>query len=154
MLFRSMNDGHVTQFGPTADIYRAPHDLVSAAVFSDPPINSSTISKQGDQAVLNDSTRWPLTGDALGLRNGDYTVAVRPVHVSPLHHLGDAVALTGKVQVTELSGSISSAHFQIGDSNWVSLSHGVHPYQIGEDHTFYMDTTKCFYFTADGKRVA
>lgn len=149
-----MNDGHVTQFGPTADIYRAPHDLVSAAVFSDPPINSSTISKQGDQAVLNDSTRWPLTGDALGLRNGDYTVAVRPVHVSPLHHLGDAVALTGKVQVTELSGSISSAHFQIGDSNWVSLSHGVHPYQIGEDHTFYMDTTKCFYFTADGKRVA
>ncbi|PHQ99082.1 MAG: ABC transporter ATP-binding protein [Marinosulfonomonas sp.] len=149
-----MNDGHVTQFGPTAEIYRTPQDLISAAVFSDPPINSSVISKQGDQAVLNDSTSWPLTGDALGLRDGDYTVAVRPVHVSPLRHLDDAVGLTGKVQVTELSGSISSAHFQIGDSNWVSLSHGVHPYQIGEDHTFYMDTTKCFYFAADGKRVA
>ncbi len=149
-----MNDGSVTQFGPTADIYRAPQDLISAAVFSNPPINSATIKKQGEHAVLNNTTRWPLTGDALGLADGDYTVAVRPVHVTPTDQLDSAVPLTGRVQVTELSGSNSSAHFQLGGGNWVSLSHGVHPYRIGEDHTFYMDPSKCFYFAPDGKRVA
>ncbi|HHI69375.1 MAG TPA: ABC transporter ATP-binding protein, partial [Rhodobacteraceae bacterium] len=31
-----MHDGHVVQFGPTAEIYRAPDDLLSAQVFSNP----------------------------------------------------------------------------------------------------------------------
>jgi glycerol transport system ATP-binding protein len=34
-----MHDGHVTQFGNTVDIYRQPIDIVSASVFSDPPIH-------------------------------------------------------------------------------------------------------------------
>jgi glycerol transport system ATP-binding protein len=64
------------------------------------------------------------------------------------------VAVTGKVGVTELSGSESSAHFVFGANGWVSLAHGTHPYRLGEDHTFYMNTDACLYFAPDGNRVA
>ena len=64
------------------------------------------------------------------------------------------VTLNGTVQVTELSGSESSAHFLMGDDGWVSLAHGVHAYEVGEAHPFYMDTSKAFYFAADGSLVA
>ena len=52
------------------------------------------------------------------------------------------------------SGSESSAHFRMGDVTWVSLATGVHPYQVGQDHHFYMDTAQAFYFAPDGALVA
>ena len=64
------------------------------------------------------------------------------------------MALKGVVQVTELSGSESSAHFAMGEDGWVSLAHGVHPYKIGQEHAFYMDAAQCFYFAPDGRLVA
>ena len=35
-----MEDGRVTQFGPTTEIYRNPANVDAARVFSDPPINT------------------------------------------------------------------------------------------------------------------
>lgn len=149
-----MHDGRVTQFGPTGEIYRKPNSLLSARVFSDPPINTARVSKRGDRMHLSHGPSWPVTGAAAGLSDGDYIVAIRPHHVSPVPIADDHVALTGTVQITELSGSESTAHFQMGEDVWVSLSPGVHPYRVGEDHTFHMDPTHCFYFAPDGAFVA
>ena len=149
-----MNDGHMTQFGVTAEIYRKPHDLVSAQVFSNPPINSAEITKTGSTATLNAETAWDLSGTAAGLSDGQYTVAVRPNHVTPVQTDAASVPLSGTVLVTELSGSDSSAHFALGQDNWVSLAHGVHRYHIGETRQFYLDPSKCFYFAPDGQLVA
>ena len=149
-----MNDGSVTQFGPTAQIYRAPQDLVSAQVFSDPPINFATVTKHGDTARLTSQTTWPMAGDAAALADGTYTVAIRPHHVSPVPTKSCSIALDGQVLVTELSGSESSAHFRMDAGDWVSLSHGVHPFKVGETHMFYLDPSACFYFAPDGKIVA
>ncbi|MEE2944774.1 MAG: ABC transporter ATP-binding protein [Pseudomonadota bacterium] len=148
-----MVDGKVAQFGPTAEIYRAPGSLMAAQVFSDPPINHATVRKQGSAFHLGDVS-WAAEGDAAGLTDGDYTVAIRPNHVLPNSSADARVAVTGTVGVTELSGSESSAHFEFGDNGWVSLAHGTHPYRLGEDHTFYMNTDACLYFAPDGKRVA
>ncbi|MEM7719751.1 MAG: ABC transporter ATP-binding protein [Pseudomonadota bacterium] len=149
-----MDDGFVTQFGRTADIYRKPATLTAARVFSDPPINAAEITKAGEQARLRTGVTWTLKGGAASLPDGTYTVAIRPHHVLPIKGGSDDVALNGVVQVTELSGSESSAHFQMGSDGWVSLSHGVHPYKVGEDHQFFMDTSKAFYFAKDGRLVA
>ena len=149
-----MDDGVVTQFGTTADIYRKPENLTAARVFSDPPINSAEIIKAGTEARLKTGVTWGMIGEAANLPDGVYTVAVRPHHVTPIAATSNDVVLNGTVQVTELSGSESSAHFQMGEDGWVSLAHGVHPYEIGEDHAFYMDASQCFYFTPDGKLVA
>ncbi len=149
-----MDDGVVTQFGPTAEIYRKPATLTAARVFSDPPINAARITKSGSQAQLPTGVSWVVEGPAASLADGHYTIAVRPHHVTPFEASPRSVELSGTVQVTELSGSESSAHFQMGEDGWVSLSHGVHPYQIGEVHKFYMDASKAFYFAPDGSFVA
>lgn len=148
-----MNDGRVTQFGDTAEIYRNPMDLVSAQVFSDPPINTARIRKQGSRALFGDIS-WELQGDAAGLADGFFSMAVRANHVLPEKTYDAFVPVTGTVLVAELSGSQSSAHFNLGAENWVSLSNGVHPFKIGQEHPFFMDPGKCFFFDPDGKRVA
>ncbi|MGY9013236.1 MAG: TOBE domain-containing protein, partial [Rhodobacterales bacterium] len=95
-----------------------------------------------------------LSGAAAALHDGVYRVAVRPNHVAPVKTPAAYVPLSGTVLVSELSGSDSSAHFALGDNVWVSLAHGVHSYEIGVTHHFYLDPSKCFYFAADGQRVA
>ncbi len=148
-----MHDGAVAQFGATAQVYRNPENLTAAKAFSDPPINVAEIEKRGKVAHMGDAT-WDLTMDAAGLLDGRYTVAIRPSNVLPHRTEKATVSLTGTVQVTELSGSESSARFVLGDTSWVSLAHGVHPYEVGEPHEFFMDPSRCRYFAADGSLVA
>ena len=149
-----MNDGRVTQFGPTAKTYRAPANLTSAEVFSDPPINTAMIEKKGAQAVLNRAVSWKLSGAAAKLADGQYILGIRPDSVLPAKSASNTVKIVGKITVTELSGSQSSAHFSFDDRNWVSLAQGVHPYGIGDDHAFYLNPAKCFFFAPDGQSVA
>lgn len=149
-----MDDGRVTQFGDTASIYRNPDNVTSARVFSDPPINTADIVKQGDTARLGSGESWALSGAAAGLADGAYVIAIRPHHVLPVADERTIVRLSGRVQVTELSGSESSAHFERGDKSWVSLSAGVHPYEVGEMHDFHFDPASCYFFAPDGARVA
>lgn len=149
-----MEDGSVTQFGPTAEIYREPTSLAAARVFSDPPINAASVVKEGSTASLASGVSWQIQGPAASLPDGPYTMAIRPHHVLPVSEGPQDVALDGRVTVTELSGSESSANFQMGGESWVSLTHGVHPYEVGEEHRFFMDPSKAFYFTPDGSRAA
>lgn len=145
--------GRVTQFGDTAEVYRRPGDLATAEVFSDPPINTAEVVKTGDRIVFGDAS-WAATGAAASLSEGLYRVGVRPHYVTPEPVGADAVPLTGEVQVTELSGSESVAHFAIGDRSWVAQSPGVHPYRVGETRKFYLDPARCFFFGADGRIAA
>ena len=148
-----VHEGHVTQFGRTTEIYRAPSDLNSARVFSDPPINMAMVEKRGDSMHLA-SLRWPVDGAAASLADGPYTLAVRPHHVTPNRPSEPSVEVSGVVRITELSGSESVAHFDLGDRTWVSLASGVHPYEIGEEHAFHMIPGRCFYFAPDGTLAA
>ncbi len=147
-----MMDGRVAQFGTTAEIYRAPATLTAAQIFSDPPINCASVEKRGDTIVMGDVSWRAET--ASGLTDGPYTVAVRPNHILPFKTDTTTARLMGEVGVTELSGSESSAHFTFDDKSWVSLSHGTHPYRLGEVHEFYIDLSGCLYFAPDGSRAA
>jgi glycerol transport system ATP-binding protein len=148
-----VHEGRIAQFGPTADIYHAPGSLTSARVFSDPPINTAPATKRNGRIELP-GARWEATGPAKELPDGDYTLAVRPHHVTPIQPDRAAVPLSGKVRITELTGSESIAHFEVGDRLWVSQSPGVHPYRIGEDHRFHLISDRCFYYGADGRLAA
>ena len=149
-----MEDGRVVQFGPTAQIYRNPGSLMAARVFSDPPINTANVTKEGPTIRMGQDASWQAGTGLMDLADGPYTLAIRPHHVAPVKSPRFSVDLTGKVLVTELSGSESSAHFQMKSADWVSLAHGVHPFEIGEDHAFHMDPSACFYFAPDGQLVS
>lgn len=150
----AMHEGRVVDFGPTGEIYRQPKDLLSAQVFSEPPINVAAVRKTGSEFVLQDNVRWKADAARAGLADGKYTLAIRPHHVLPRRTGEEEVAIEGTVQVAELSGSESMIHFDAYGRSWVSLSHGVHPFDAGETATLYADMASGFLFDADGALVA
>lgn len=147
-------EGRVTQFGPTGEIYRKPLDLVSAQVFSEPPINVARVKKAGTQFQLGADVTWPVPERLTSLSDGDYTIGIRPHHVTPGEQGEQPVAVSGPVMVTELSGSESVVHFQLDERTWVSQSHGIHPFEVGADARLYADMSQAFYFDADSRLIA
>ncbi|MGB5214642.1 MAG: ABC transporter ATP-binding protein [Anderseniella sp.] len=146
----AMHEGRVVDFGPTAQIYRHPSSLTSAMVFSEPPINLARASVKSGWVLLDEGVSWKADK---GLADGSYTIGIRPHHVSPVRQSAKSVIIEGKVKVAELTGSESIIHFRAHDHPWVSLSHGVHPFETGRFARFYADMSKCFYFDADGHLV-
>lgn len=149
-----VHEGRITQFGATAETYRSPANIDSAVVFSDPPINLAPVIKRGTEMHLSETVKWTVTGQAAGLADGDYTVGIRPHHVTPTPPKDSSISLKGIVQITELSGSESVAHLSLGTQNWVSTASGVHLYQLGTEHEFHMIPRQCFYFASDGSLAA
>jgi glycerol transport system ATP-binding protein len=149
----TMSEGRVTQFGPTGDLYRLPDDLISAQVFSEPPINVAPIEKRGGDIRLGDSVTWRAPATLSSEPDGPLTLGLRPHHVRPTPGAEGAVPVSGAVKVSELSGSETVIHFQLGADSWVSQSQGIHSVGIGETATFYADMAQAFYFRPDGRRV-
>ncbi|MBL4906174.1 MAG: ABC transporter ATP-binding protein [Sneathiella sp.] len=148
-----MDNGRVTQFGPTADVYRKPSNLASARVFSNPPINCANVEKKNGLITMGNMASWKVDAQTRSLEDGHYTIAIRPNHVMPKRSDQTNVILQGLVKITELSGSESSAHFEMENETWVSLAPGVHDFNIGIEHQFHMDSSNCFYFDENDQVV-
>ena len=146
-------EGRVTQFGPTPELYRQPADILTAGVFSDPPINTAPVVKRGGRMVLSEDVSWETNGRLSGLADGEYAMGLRPHHISPAGPAATGVRIDGHVQITEISGSESVIHFEHGPLRWVSQSHGVHALELGASAQFSMDVGQCFYFGRDGRLV-
>ena len=146
-------EGSVTQFGPTAAGYRMPANLTSARVFSDPPINMSAVRKKGDRFHLSENVSWLVPATLRSLADQDYTMGVRPHHLT-LHAMADnAVAIDGQVIVAELSGSESVIRASVEQNDWVSESHGIHPFHSGDRTTFYLHPDKALYFDGNDRLI-
>ena len=150
----TLHEGRIIQFGPTSAIYRKPSDLVSAQVFSDPPINTAKISKRGNEIVIFDKVKWPAGRAEKLIPDGDYTIGIRPHNIGTEGH-GKAVgAIDGRVLVTELSGSESVIHCDIAGKTWISQSHGIHPFSVGSNAKLYVDIDQSLFFGANNEFIA
>jgi len=150
----AMHEGRITQFGPTGDIYRHPKDRLTASVFSDPPINTIRVTKQGGRFSLAGGAGWKASGAYLGLSDGDYEFGVRAHHVHPAKNHHDGAFVEGTVHVAEISGSESMVHFDLHGLPWVSLAHGVHSFDVGETACFHIDVDHSMLFSTQGDLVA
>jgi len=148
----TLHQGRVTGVGPSSTLYRRPPDLLTAQVFSEPPMNTAAVEKRGGLFCLGDGVDWTVPARLAGLADGGYTLGLRPHAVRP-DDGGDGVAVAGEVLVTELSGSESVAHFLLDGNPWVSLAHGIHAIEVGETARFRFDPADCYYFGADGRRL-
>ena len=61
--------------------------------------------------------------------------------------------VTGRVLISEISGSESVVHFALAGTTWVSLTRGVHSHAVGEEVPFALDVAQCLYFDAAGMRL-
>ena len=146
--------GRVTQHGPTPSVYRAPQSLAAAQVFSDPPLNELAVDKRGANITAAAGRSLPAIGVLAGLPDGHYTIGFRCTDVSLASGGPAALGFPGTVSVTELSGSESFMHVDVGTGTWVCLVRGVHDWLPGAACEVFVDMRRVFAFTADGQLAA
>ena len=145
-------EGKIIQYGKTLDVYNNPENLTSAEVFSDPPMNIAKVNKSGDTCSLSEAnTTWKTNKK---IKDGNYTIGIRPHNVTVEKTSTNSVEIKGKVMISELSGSESLIHFKYGQSNWVSLSSGSHKINIGEEMKLYMNVDECLFFDQNNRLVS
>ena len=144
-------DGRVIQYGKTLDVYNKPENLISAKVFSDPPMNIAEIKKSGDVCTLkNNTVKWK---SSTKIKDGTYKIGIRPHNITTYKEGNNSVEIDGKVLISELSGSESLIHFTNGNLNWVSLSNGIQQKNIGDKTKLYMNVDEFLYFDQSNNLV-
>ena len=148
----TLEEGRVIQYGKTIDVYNKPKNLVSASVFSDPPINITDVKKNGDIfSLLEDSVTWK--SKRVNLKDGNYKVGIRPHNITTYKEGVNSIEIKGKVLISELSGSESLIHFRNSNINWVSLSNGIHQMKVGQEAKLYMNVDEFMYFDQNNNLV-
>jgi len=144
-------EGRVIQYGETLNVYNKPENLISAKVFSDPPMNIAEISKNGEMFKLKDNNvQWKSN---VKIKDGNYKIGIRPHNITTYKEGNNSVEINGKVLISELSGSESLIHFTNGKLNWVSLSNGIQQKNIGENTKLFMNVDEFLYFDTNNRLV-
>ena len=99
--------GRITQFGPTAQVYRRPDDLVTAKVFSDPPLNTIPAVKTGPTVTLDTGIGMRAAGAFATVPDGRYTVGFRA------HHLALEPAVVGRDRAS--GGRLGRGNHRLGE---------------------------------------
>lgn len=139
----TLDKGRITQFDKTIDVYNKPTNLQTAQTFSDPPLNLAPVKKVGQELHFGEHA---LGASKLQLKDGDYTVAIRPHHVSLSKDSTHTVAVPVTVGTSEITGSETYLHAEIGGQKWVVLTHGVHRLPKDELLTVFLDPSKYYLF--------
>ncbi|MFB2531638.1 ABC transporter ATP-binding protein [Paracoccus sp. p3-h83] len=144
-------EGRVTQFGPTAQVYRQPADAITARVFSDPPMNFVDVVKIDHRLNFGGDVNAPADGSFAGLADGRYRAGFRAHHLSLHQHGGDAVGFDVRLAVTEITGSETFLHLDRDHSRWVGLVHGVHDIAPGSALRVWLDPSQIYLFDEGGR---
>jgi glycerol transport system ATP-binding protein len=147
----TLREGRVTQVGPTALVYRRPDNIDAARVFSDPPLNELAVSKRGPLLVLASGRNLPTMGVLSRLPDGDYRLGFRADAVAIGEAQSSSLSFPGQVAVTEISGSESFVHVDVGLGTWVCLAAGIHEWEPGASVDVRVDANRVFVFDAAGK---
>jgi glycerol transport system ATP-binding protein len=146
--------GRVTQHGPTPAVYRQPMNIAAAQVFSDPPLNEFAVTKTGPAIVTAAGRQMPAIGVLANLPDGPYQIGFRCDDVTLGGGGPGLLSFPGTVSVTELSGSESFVHVDVGLGTWVCLVSGVHAWQPGAQAEAYVDMQRAFAFDTAGNLAA
>jgi len=147
----TLSAGRVTQFGMAGEVFRRPDDLATARVFSDPPLNEAPARIEAGRLLLEGGTALPAPVG--GLPEGACTIGIR-AHQLSLDPVAGAIALPATVRVSEVTGSESYVHLDVGPLSWVVLAPGVRRPEPGEAATVWLDPRRCLVFGADGRLAA
>ncbi|MEK9973577.1 MAG: ABC transporter ATP-binding protein [Deltaproteobacteria bacterium] len=141
----TMREGQVTQYGPTHEVFRKPHDLATAKAFSDPPLNTLSLKRttngfEGEQGL---SLQLPPFQN---VPVGEYTLGFRPHHLQIQSNGNDILNLSGEVTVTEITGSESFIHLRWAEHDWVAHTQGVMHFAPGENLDLFVSASNCLLF--------
>jgi glycerol transport system ATP-binding protein len=142
-----MDAGELLQYGPTADVFHHPKSIRVARAFSDPPMNLLQARATPTGVALNGDVDL-----ALALPSGhtdNLTAGIRAGALRVTQRAGD-IALAGKVELAEISGSDTFVHASTQVGELVAQLTGVHVFSLGEAITLYVNPAQAYVFGADG----
>jgi glycerol transport system ATP-binding protein len=132
--------GRVLQSGPTMQVFRRPTTLAAARAFSDPPLNVIPARALGDSLQLP-IAQTPQSEILLGIRAHELSLQGDAAHA----------ALSGRVELAEISGSETFIHLARDDGRLVAQVPGVHNLALNEPCTLYVRTASLYGFDGSGR---
>ena len=142
-----LDQGELLQYGPTAEVFHRPKSLRVARAFSDPPMNllAADVAEggaqlQGGPLIAVSLPREATRSLTLGIRASAVRVAPRP---------GD-VALAGRVELAEISGSDTFVHVHTAVGEIVAQLTGVHDFALGSAITLHVNPAQVYAFDQTG----
>ncbi len=147
----ALHAGRVTQFGPTPLVYRQPADMVTARVFSDPPMNFVSCFKDGHRLNFGDHANAPAEGVFASLPDGRYMAGFRANHLELNKHSGQAVEFRCSLGVTEITGSGTLLPLKPGGGKRGGVGPGVPDPTPGQGGRARLDPAHVYLFDAEGR---
>ncbi|MBK7004122.1 MAG: ABC transporter ATP-binding protein [Burkholderiales bacterium] len=147
-----LDQGELLQYGPTSEVFHRPASLRVARAFSDPPMNlvpcdgtaQGVRLRGGPECLLRHGRgangQAGVAGSTMGLRASALRVQARD---------GD-VALAGKVELAEISGSDTYVHAHTAVGDLVAQLTGVHYFDLGAPITLHFSPEQVYLFDAAG----
>jgi glycerol transport system ATP-binding protein len=145
-----MDEGRVLQTGPTVEVYHRPASLRVASVFSDPPMNTLSVTVTDGFAYGRSGVKVPLAHHLGRLAPGKHTLGVRANHLSIHRHGEGDLAFDATVELAEISGSETFVHVSNGDLHWVVQEEGVHEHALGQPVRIHLDPARLYAFDGTG----
>ncbi len=149
-----LDEGRVLQFAGTLDVFHNPASARVGQIFSDPPMNMIDGVVDGNDAVLGQDVRAPLTGHLQGLPAGRYQFGVRANHLSITPHSADDIGIPAHTELAEVSGSETFIHVAHHGVSWVVQEEGVHSLGLGREIRIFLDPHFLFAFDEAGRLAA
>jgi glycerol transport system ATP-binding protein len=146
-----MDKGELLQFGPTVEVFHSPKSMRVARAFSDPPMNLIASQNTNEGVVLSNGPTLaiPLKENA----GSNLTVGIRASALKLRCDVGD-LALSGKVELVEISGSDTFLHVNSAVGDLVAQLTGVHTFELNSNVTVYFSESNVYVFDAKEQLIA
>ncbi len=149
-----LDAGALLQYGPTAEVFHRPQSIRVARAFSDPPMNLIAGTFVGESIGLPAGVKLPISLPATYAQpTQSVTVGVRASALRVTQRPGD-IALPGKVELAEISGSNTFVHVDTELGELVVQLTGVHFFALGAAITLYLQPAQVHVFDAEGALLA
>jgi glycerol transport system ATP-binding protein len=142
-----LDAGELLQYGPTAEVFHRPRSIRVARAFSDPPMNLIEGNATGLSISLPAGVQ--LSVPLPQAHTKALTVGVRASALHVNQRPGD-VALPGKVELAEISGSDTFVHIETAVGELVAQLTGVHFFELGAPLTLYLNPEHVHVFDSAG----
>ena len=154
-----MKDGYVEQAGSPIEIFNHPANVFVAGFIGNPPMNlfRAKIVRSGDGlAVQAGELKLDVPAkDGMGVEEGmEVHVGIRPENVATVSN-PDTVrecVVEGKVDVTELLGSETLLHLNVGGNLLVGKAEGGAQFKADETIKLYFNLDRLHIFNDSGKK--
>lgn len=149
----TLNEGAITQFGRTIEVYRRPADLVTARIFADPPLNTVEVVKAEGRFSRAGRPVVEVPAHLAAVPDGPVTIAFQPHHLFPKAEGHDAKPLRARTLISEIAGSESFVHIDFSGERWVMLAQGIHDIEPDREIDLYLDTRHLMAFDGGGRAI-